>query len=133
MRGLHQAEHRMVAAVAAGGAVGGLAREAAVRLVPYTTGEWAWVVLLVNASGSFALGGLVVWALARRPPAVHVRAFAGIGVLGAYTTFSAYAVASVQLARAGHPAEAAGYAVTGLGTGLAATWLGLRTGRAVVP
>ena len=66
----------------------------------------------INVSGAFLLG--VAPRMARAPPELDhwARFFVGVGVLGAFTTFSTFATEIVVLARDGHGATAAVYAVT---------------------
>lgn len=79
---------RTLGLVVAGGALGVLAR--AMLLAPVTDPDAVpWATLGVNAAGSLLLG-LVVGALGDRRP--HLRAFLGTGVLGGFTTYSAFAV-----------------------------------------
>ena len=62
-------------------------------------------------TGCFALGVLMVLALEVWPPSRYLRPFAGVGVLGGYTTFSTAMLETRSLAAAGRPALAAVYAV----------------------
>ncbi len=81
---------RAVAAVAAGGALGALARFGVDRLVP-RPGDLPAGTLVVNVLGC-VLMGLLVAAILRRPD-VHpvMRPFLAVGLLGGFTTFSTYA------------------------------------------
>ena len=79
--------------------------------------------LLVNASGSFALGLLAGSGVS--PPVVTAL---GTGGLGAYTTFSSFARDAVALVEEGRTGWAAAYvAGTAAGT-VAAAWAGLLLG-----
>lgn len=75
-------------AVALGGGLGGLARYGALLLVP-----GLWGTLLVNVLGCALIGVLMAFV-----PRAHplTRPFLGVGVLGGFTTFSAYAVDVVR-------------------------------------
>jgi CrcB protein len=108
-----------VTLVAAGGALGSLARWALTVL------PGAWPTLLANLTGCFALGLLSGWLLVHRP---LLRRFAGIGVLGGYTTFSTHLLDARELAQDG-PQVAATYVVGTLVLCLLAAALGLATGR----
>lgn len=114
--------------VAAGGAVGGLLRAAAVELGAHEAGTWPWATLAVNAVGAFALAALLT-VLARRP-SERARLLLGTGVLGAFTTFSGLVVDAVLLADAGRPGTAAGYLLVSVASLLAAAVLGVRVARA---
>jgi fluoride exporter len=116
--------------VAAGGVLGVAARE--LLLLPFSTDPAAPDSLVlpiatmgVNVAGSFALG-LVVGVLADRHPLL--RAFLGTGVLGGFTTYSAFAVQSVVLLAAA-PAAGVALATVSVVLGLAAAALGLRLTR----
>ncbi|MDH2425983.1 CrcB family protein [Sphaerisporangium sp. TRM90804] len=113
-----------LAAVSAGGALGALARHGITAAFPAPPGAFAWATFAVNVSGCLLIGALMaavtdVW---RAPPLA--RPFLGVGVLGGYTTFSAY-VADVQRAlSAGRPGTALAYLAATLVTALAAVWAG---------
>ncbi len=77
--------------VALGGALGAIAREG---LVLAASGWSDLTIPVINVVGSFALG-LLVGALARvgdGPRAQAIRLFLGTGVLGGFTTYSAFAL-----------------------------------------
>jgi len=74
--------------------------------------EWPWGTFVVNVTGCLALG-----LLADAHPVLAV------GLIGAYTTFSAYAVEVVKTERA------AAYALGSLGCGVLAAALGLALAR----
>ena len=80
--------------VSAGGVIGALARYA----VTYGGNDlFPWRTLVVNVSGCFAIGVLMVVVTEVRATHRLVRPFLGTGVLGGYTTFSAYAVETERL------------------------------------
>lgn len=80
-------EGRILLAVATGGAVGALGRWG----VGLLASGAAWGTLLVNVSGAFALGLLVVW-LSQREPHPLLRPFLSVGLLGGWTTYSTFAL-----------------------------------------
>ncbi|MEV8267438.1 CrcB family protein [Microbacterium sp. NPDC076911] len=86
-------ELRVLGLVILGGAVGVLAR-AAVILPLADAPAVPWATFAVNVAGSLLLG-FVVGVLGDEFP--RWRAFLGTGVLGGFTTYSAFAVHSVQL------------------------------------
>jgi CrcB protein len=118
-------------AAALGGALGALGRWGVAEALPHGPGSWPWATLLVNLTGCLVLGLLLGAVFARRPDSAWLRPFLGTGVCGGYTTFSAFAVESVQLTDAGRPGIAAGYALVTVVGGVAASALGLLAGRAV--
>lgn len=112
--------------VAAGGVAGALARAGAGVVVPHEPGSWAWSTLLVNAVGAAALCLLLTGV-----PSREVRLLVGTGLLGGFTTFSAFTVDAVLLVEAGRPATALAYVLVGVLTLLAGAVLGSAVGRAV--
>lgn len=116
-------------AVAAGGALGTACRYGLAELLPLEPGKFPWGTLAVNVSGSLALGALLVVILERFPPSRFLRPFAATGFLGAYTTYSTFAVETVMLARDGHRATAAAYVTVSLVGGLGAAWAGVALAR----
>lgn len=107
-------------AVAIGGALGTLARVGVDLALPATPGGWPVATLLVNVSGALLLGMVLTRLRDHR-----LRALLGPGVLGAWTTFSTFAVELDTLLRT-RPATALGYAVTSVLAGLVAVRLGRR-------
>ena len=89
-------------AVAIGGALGSVARYGTVVVV----GRWVGVgfpygVLLVNVIGGFVMGALVEWMTTAWSPSDAMRAFFTVGVLGGFTTFSAFSLDVWQLLEKG--------------------------------
>lgn len=110
--------------VALGGVVGALARYGAGVLLPHEPGTWAWSTLGVNA-----LGAALLCALLTRVADLRVRLLLGTGLLGAFTTFSGFAVDAVLLAQEGRPAAALAYVLVGVVTLLGAGLLGRAVAR----
>lgn len=82
------------------------------------------VTLAINLAGSFLLGGVVGWAGERRP---HLRLFLGTGVVGGFTTYSAFAVQASTVSAAVPIVGVALIAVSLFG-GMVAAALGLDLG-----
>lgn len=116
-----------IAAVAAGGVLGSLARYAVSGL-----GGWPWWILLVNVSGCLLIGVLMAVLLDRTAPHRLLRPFLGVGVLGGYTTFSAYAVDVQRLLADGRAAVALAYFLLTPVAALVAVWAGSAATRAVL-
>ncbi len=117
--------------VAAGGAVGTLARYGLAEADPTPSGHWPWATFGVNLAGAFVLG-LLLELLARSGPdrggRQRVRLLLGTGFCGALTTFSTLAVETDLLVHDHHPGIAASYlAATAVG-GLFATVAGIAVG-----
>lgn len=121
----------VLAAIALGGGLGSVARHLVAQAVPVHPGHFPWATFLINVSGCFALGLLMVFVLDVWPPNRHVRPFLGIGFLGGYTTFSTFAVEIRGLAGDGAWSLADAYALDSLVGGLAAVWCGITLARLI--
>jgi CrcB protein len=119
---------RDLAAVAVGGALGTGLRFALDLAFATDDGLFPLSTLIANILGSFVLALVVAHLWARSP--LWVRAGLGAGLLGSFTTFSAVAVAVVQLADADQWMLALIYLAATMVLGLAAAALGLRLGLA---
>lgn len=84
-------------AVAAGGAIGALLRYALVSAVSLTGFSFPVGTLLVNTIGSFAIGLLAAMWMLTGEPLPAVRLLFQTGLLGAFTTFSAFSLETVLL------------------------------------
>lgn len=120
--------------VALGGAIGSLVRFGIDLAVPALgiEGDFPWATLLVNVTGCVLIGALAV-RLARegsRDP-WWVRPLVITGVLGGFTTTSAYALETAVLLDAGRADLAMTYLVATLAVGLLAVLAGERMARAV--
>jgi fluoride exporter len=104
-----------VLAVAAGGAVGACLR-AAVDLG--ASAGFPWTTLAVNVVGSFLLALLPAFGRVRRSPLLA--SALGPGVLGGFTTLSAWSEETRELVSSGRTVEAAGYVVASLAACLVA-------------
>lgn len=93
--------------IAAGGALGAVARFGVSRLTFALLGtSFPYSTLFVNAFGSLLAGGLVVLCTERWPASQILYAFGIVGVLGAFTTFSAFSIDTLALLQAGYLAKA---------------------------
>ncbi len=113
--------------VSLGGFLGTGARYALNGAVSRRFGEtFPWGTLLVNVSGSFAIGVLYVVTGPDSPVLVSAtwRQFLIAGILGGYTTFSSFSLQTLSLARDGQVAAAAANVVLSVGAGLLAAWAG---------
>jgi CrcB protein len=105
---------KLLALVFLGGGLGSLARYgvtlAALRLLG---AGFPWGTLSVNVVGSATMGAFAGWLMTRTPGPGHdaFRLFFMTGILGGFTTFSAYSLDTVALWEKGAPVEAVVYAV----------------------
>ncbi|WP_411057199.1 fluoride efflux transporter CrcB [Streptomyces sp. E11-3] len=122
----------VIAAVALGGALGAAARYGAAQLWPTTPGTFPWTTLTVNAVGCAVMGVFMVVITEGRQVHRLVRPFFGTGVLGGFTTFSAYAADIEHLMDVREARTALAYLALTLLTALAAVWLAAAATRRVV-
>jgi fluoride exporter len=115
--------------VAFGGALGSVARYGASRLWPAAPGGWPVPTLTVNVLGSFAIGLIYMYVAARGVSADNARLFWMTGVLGGFTTYSAFALESVLL---GFSATGIAYVLATLVGCLLAALLGMKIGTVLV-
>jgi CrcB protein len=120
---------RPLVAIGAGGALGAPLRYGIAQLVDITPGTFPWGTFWINVSGSFALGFLLALLLERMRPTQYLRPFLGTGFLGAYTTYSTFAVETDLLIKNGHWTTAAAYVVASFVVGFLAVWAGIALGR----
>lgn len=125
---------RVLAAVAAGGAIGGAARYGISLLWPAGPGAFPWATLWINASGSALIGVLMVLISegGRTAPHPLLRPFVGVGVLGGFTTFSTYAVDFSRLLDEGETGTALTYGGLTVVAALGAVWAAAAATRLVV-
>ncbi len=116
--------------VAAGGAIGGAARFGLSEAWRSEPGSFPWATFTSNVAGCLLLAALLVVLLEVAPPRRYVRPFLGVGVLGGFTTFSAYTNEARELLSSDNGDVALTYLVATLVAGLTATWLGLALTRA---
>ena len=109
---------------ALGGALGALARWGVATALPHSPGGWPWATLLVNLTGCLLLGALAAALTARPPEPAWARPFLAVGVLGGYTTYSAFAVEAVGLVEAGAPVLAVDYVLVSVLGGVLAVAAG---------
>jgi CrcB protein len=121
----------ILAVIALGGGLGSVARYLLSTALPVRPGHFPWATFLINLSGCLLLGVLMVFVLEIWPPRRYVRPFAGIGILGGFTTFSTFAVEIRGLAAHDAWALADAYALGSLVGGVAAVWCGITLARPI--
>ncbi len=120
----------MLFAVGLGGALGALARFGTMLLLAPVSGRFFYAAtLFINVLGSLALGLLYGAAQQKGAPpwlTGWMTGLLGVGVLGAFTTFSTFAVEVVRLLHGQRVLEAVCYALLSAALAIAAAALGYR-------
>lgn len=112
--------------IALGGALGSVARYAAVRGAVGIGLSAATGTMLVNIAGSFLIGVLFIAAPVRLAPLLLV------GLLGGFTTFSAFSLDTLALLEAGETTRALLNVLGSVIMSVLACYAGLQLGRALV-
>lgn len=110
--------------VMAGGAVGSALRHVVGRVAAALGAGWPWGTLIVNLAGGFLTGALAA-TLARGALGEPWRLLLGVGVLGGFTTFSAFSLETMVMIERGAIGAAAGYAALSVIGSVAALAAGL--------
>jgi CrcB protein len=119
-------------AIFVGGAIGTVSRYLLDAHHPVPPGHFPWVTLLINLSGSFAIGLLVPLTEHVAPRASLARPFLVVGFLGGWTTYSTLAVEATLLAKDGDVANFFAYVAATVIGGLALVVAGNALGRRLV-
>jgi CrcB protein len=113
-----------------GGAFGAGARHLTGRAALALWGPgFPWGTLAVNLIGGFAMGALVAWLAARTGGNEALRYLLGVGVLGGFTTFSAFSLDAVLMLQRGDHGTALAYILASVIGSIAALFAGLQLSR----
>ena len=119
--------------VAIGGAFGSVARYSVTTISKGSFGgSFPWGTFIVNLTGSFAIGLLAASLLSKLGNNETLKLLLITGFLGGFTTFSAFSLDTVDLFSRGATILAAAYVLLSVGVAIAATFLGLAIGRALL-
>jgi CrcB protein len=112
--------------VAIGGAIGSSLRHlvnfAAMRLLGL---NFPWGTIAVNVAGSFAMGAFIELLGRRFNASNELRLFVATGILGGFTTFSAFSLDFAVLWERGAAVPALAYAIASVAGSIFALFLGL--------
>lgn len=121
-----------LALVIAGGGLGSAARYlAGIWMIEHAGSAFPWGTLSVNVVGSFLIGLLATLADESGWFGPDTRLFLVAGVLGGFTTFSAFSFETWRLLDQGEPARSILYVGSSVGLGLAAALAGVAMARAL--
>lgn len=117
--------------VMSGGAIGAGLRFGLSRALPYAGQGWPWSTFAANILGGLAMGVLAAWVLRGDNSAEPLRLFVGVGVLGGFTTFSAFSLEMARMIEQGQTELAAGYALASVVLALGALFAGMTAAKAL--
>lgn len=116
----------MILSIAAGGALGAVMRHGAgVAALRLFGADFPWATMGVNIIGSFAMGVLIATFSHLWQPGADLKAFLTVGVLGGFTTFSAFSLDAVLLWERGQVLHASFYVGASVILSIAALATGL--------
>lgn len=124
----------MILAIGLGGAIGALARYFLSSQITHFAGSgFPWGILIVNILGCFIMGviaelGALSWNLSP-----EMRAFLTTGILGGFTTFSAFALDTALLTERGDLVAGMAYVAASVAGSIAALFAGLSLVRVLTP
>lgn len=109
--------------VACGGALGACGRFVLSTWL-FVPGQFPWPTLAINVLGSFGIG--LVWGLGLQQSWFELwgRYLLVIGVLGGFTTFSAFSLEALALIEGGRVFASLGYVLGSVLACISAAWLG---------
>ncbi|MCF8470352.1 MAG: fluoride efflux transporter CrcB [Parvibaculum sp.] len=123
-----------ILAVAAGGAVGAAGRHLFNQQMFRLFGpHFPWGTFGVNVIGSLVMGLVVGFFALKFEPSAEVRSFVTTGMLGGFTTFSAFSLDAANMIERGQTGLAAFYIGGSVALGLAGLFLGLWIARVAFP
>lgn len=124
---------KMLLAVAIGGAVGAVARYKTIGWISQAAGHgFPWGTMIVNVVGSFLMGVLIEVAARRDVITPELRALIAVGGLGAFTTFSSFALDVATLWERGETGPVAAYIAASTALSILALFFGLWVVRQVL-
>jgi CrcB protein len=122
--------------IAVGGAMGSMARFWLAAFVAERLGpQFPWGTILINIVGSFVIGFFATFTGpgGRMIASFNTRAFVMVGICGGFTTFSAFSLQTLDLARESRWLQAGGNVVLSVVACLLAVWVGHLLASAMLP
>ena len=118
--------------VALGGGLGAASRFGVSLAVPARADAWPVATFGINVAGSLLIGLLAGWLSTRGDAAEPWRLLLGVGVLGGFTTFSAYSLETMRMIERNDWVGASTYSIGSVIAGLAAVAIGLAMAKRVL-
>jgi CrcB protein len=119
----------VVLVVGLGGAVGAILRWWVGVFMGHLLVPAFFGTLVVNLSGSFVIGLLLIWFQGKFPISDVLRTGIFVGLLGGFTTYSAFSMETVNMMMAGSYGRASAYVAGMVVVCLIGTWVGIMLGR----
>lgn len=118
--------------VATGGAIGASLRYlTGIAALRWFGANFPWGTLMVNVIGSFAMGVLAEFIVRKLGASNELRLLLMTGLLGGYTTFSAFSLDAILLIERGAYSAATGYILANVVGSILALLLGLMLARSL--
>lgn len=118
--------------VAAGGAIGATCRYLVTGKITHIFGtSFPYGTLTVNVTGSLLMGLLIGYLVKTLPHSMELRAFLAVGILGGFTTFSAFSLDVINLFEDGRLIHAMVYILFSVILSILAIFIGLNLVKSV--
>ena len=117
--------------VGLGGAVGAVLRWWIGLFMSHFLASASWGTLVVNLIGSFLVGLLLMWFEGKLPVSDVMRTGILVGLLGGFTTYSAFSIETINMIMSGFYGRASAYVAATVAVCLMGTWVGITLGRSV--
>ena len=91
----------------------------------FLSNGFPYATFFINITGSFVMGLIAAWFAFKGDASQHWRLFLTTGILGGYTTFSAFSLDTVLLYERGETALAAFYVLASVGFAVGGLFAGL--------
>lgn len=117
--------------VALGGGLGAAGRYGVSLAAPARVGEWPFATFTINVLGSLLIGILGGWLATKGEASEQLRLLLGVGILGGFTTFSAFSLETMRMIERNDWLGASTYSIGSVLAGLAAVAIGLLTAKRV--
>jgi fluoride exporter len=111
--------------VMAGGGIGAVLRFQLGHMLTSAPQGWPWATFLVNVLGGFVMGVLAAWLIHVGQAGETMRLLIGVGLLGGFTTFSAFSLDMMRMIEGGAVGLALVYALASVVLALLALFAGL--------
>ena len=119
----------VVLVVGLGGAAGAILRWQVGVFMSQLLAPAFWGTFMVNLVGSFLVGLLLIWFQEKLPISDVWRSGILVGLLGGFTTYSAFSMEAVNMMMAGFYGRAITYVTATVALCLMGTWVGVMLGR----